>query len=79
LAYVEKVSNGHYLVGNPSPTEATVTVKLAPLKDLEAYNVDDQDMLAGKADVTRATSGEIILHFKGSSKIEFVPKSTSVK
>jgi hypothetical protein len=79
LAYVEKVLNGRYLISNPSPTEAMVIVKLAALKDLEAYDVDDQDTLAGKADVTRTTSGEIVLHLKASSKIEFLPKNTSVK
>jgi Heparinase II/III-like protein/Alginate lyase len=79
LAYIEKGPSGHYTVGNPSPTGATVTVKLAALKDLEAFNVDEQGRLSGEAEVRSTASGEISVRLKGASKIEFLPKDSSMK
>jgi hypothetical protein len=79
LAYVEKESNGRYMIGNPSPTRATVTIKLAALKDLEAFNVDDRSVVAGKADVANIASGEFTIQLDGASKIEFLPKGKLMK
>ena len=74
LAYVEKESNGGYIIGNPSPTKATVTVKLEALKDLEVFNVDDRSVVADRADVTNVAFGEFTIQLDGAAKIEFLPK-----
>jgi hypothetical protein len=40
LAYVEKVADGKYVVGNPSPSKATVTVNLPGLGGQKSFNLD---------------------------------------
>ena len=44
LAYLEKVDNGAYVVGNPSPVKATFTIQHPGLKNMQAWKLD----LAGK-------------------------------
>ena len=72
LAYVEKTAAGSYLVGNPSPTAATVTVTLPALAGLKAFNLDDAGKRTGPADVqTGSTPGSFTVPLKPSSKVEF--------
>jgi hypothetical protein len=40
LAYVEKLSDGSYVVGNPSPSKATVTVNLPALGGQKSFDLD---------------------------------------
>jgi hypothetical protein len=40
LAYVEKLADGSYVIGNPSPTKATVTVNLAALGGAKKLELD---------------------------------------
>ena len=39
LAYVEKLANGNYVVGNPSTHEATVTVTLPGVTEATPFTV----------------------------------------
>jgi hypothetical protein len=69
LAYVEKTKSGAYLVGNPSPTDATITVTLPALAGLKAFLVDEQGKRIGPASVQGTTSVSIAL--KANGKAEF--------
>jgi Heparinase II/III-like protein/Alginate lyase len=72
LAYVEKASDGGYIVGNPSPVPATVTVKFAALDGLDAFDLDDQGRPAGKVDVQTGSPDGITIHLNASTRIEFL-------
>jgi Heparinase II/III-like protein/Alginate lyase len=72
LAYVEKASDGGYIVGNPSPAPATITVKFAALDGLDAFDLDDQGRPTGKVDVKAVTTDGITIHLNASTRIEFV-------
>ena len=73
LAYVEKVLGGAYVVANPSPTAACVTVKLPALAGLEAFALDAKGQRTGPAAITKA--GEAIsVELKAGAKVEFSPK-----
>jgi hypothetical protein len=71
LAFVEKVANGSYVVGNPSSTPATITVTLAALQGLKAQQLDDAGKPTGPAQVTAGASGSISISLQASSKVEF--------
>ena len=75
LAYVEKLDSGAYVVGNPSPAAATVTVILPALDRLEAYVLDAQNRRAERAEVGRdAQTHTVTLRLKADAKIEFAAK-----
>lgn len=59
LAYVEKTQAGDYIVGNPSPSEATVTVTLPALSGLEPFIVD-ADGKKGAAPVNVTKNGDTV-------------------
>ena len=72
LAYVEKLPGGGYVVGNPSPSDATVTVTLPALAGLKAVNLDAQDKPSGPASVTPGSgAGSVSLQLKATSKVQF--------
>jgi hypothetical protein len=65
-AYVEKAPDGGYIVGNPSPTAATVTVKLA------AFDLDDEGKPRGSANADVAASGEVSIRLEAAARVEFL-------
>jgi len=72
LAYVEKLANGGYVVGNPSSSDATVTITFPALVGLKAFNLDAQDKQTGPATVGKGSaSNSISLQLKASSRVEF--------
>ena len=72
LTYVEKTADGGYIVGNPSPTAATVTVTLPALAGLKAFNLNEQGKRAGPAEATAGSAaGSFTIPLKPSSKVEF--------
>ena len=78
LAYVERAEGGAVIVGNPSPTEATVTVRAVPPLPDWAYELDAAGRRLGEARFERA-GGAVTLKMKPASKIEFAAKdATSV-
>jgi hypothetical protein len=74
LAYLEKAADGGYILGNPSPTPATITVTVAALQGLEAHQLDDIGKPAGPAQVTSRTAGSFSISLPASSKVEFGPR-----
>ena len=73
LAYFEKTASGIYIVGNPSPAEATVTVTLPALASLKAYTLDENGKQTGPATVTKAAGNSFAINLKANSQIEFAP------
>ncbi len=74
LAYAEKLADGSYVICNPSPTEATVTVTLAALQGLKAHELDDAGKPTGPAQVTAGAAGSFSISLPASSKVEFGPQ-----
>ena len=75
LACIEKAETGAYVLANPSPSDATVTVTFAPLAAMEAFNLDIAGRRTGAATVSpgrRLTRSRCRL--KAASKVEFAPK-----
>jgi hypothetical protein len=72
LAYVEKAPDGGYIVGNPSPTAATVTVKLAALHGLAAFDLDDEGKPRGGANADVAASREVSIRLEAAARVEFL-------
>lgn len=71
LAYVEKSATGSYIVGNPSPEAATITVTLPALAGLKAFNLDEAGKRTGPADAQAgSTPGSFTIPLKASSKVE---------
>jgi len=73
LAFIERAETGAVIVGNPSPTEATVTVKVKPPLPEPAYELDAAGKRLGEAKVERA-DGAVTLKMGPASKVEFAPK-----
>ena len=73
LAFVEKTSDGNYIVGNPSPTDATITVKLSALKGLEAFALDANNQ-KGAPVIINTAGGAINLPMKAGAKVLFAKK-----
>lgn len=76
LAYIEKGDTGGYIVANPSTTAAKVTVKLAALKDMEAFALDSDGKRTGPTEVTKA-DGSVTVDLKPAAKMEFAPKGAT--
>ncbi len=74
LAYIEKAESGAYVVGNPSPTEATLTVALAPLAGMDAYQLGPNGQRTGAVAIA-AQGGAVAIAMKPASRVEFAPKS----
>lgn len=74
LAYVETSTKGGYIVGNPSPTNATVTVDLPALAGMKAYHLDAEGKRGDSAGAANAT-GSYSVELKTNTKVEFVPAS----
>ena len=72
LAYVEKTDEGTYLVGNPSSTDATVTVRLPGLANLKGHLLDENGKPGATAPV-KATGDTVAVTLKGTQRAEFAP------
>jgi hypothetical protein len=73
LAYVEKSGDDGYIIGNPSPSDATVTVTLPALSGLKAYALDADGKETGPAPI-KAGGGTVAADLKANSKIELSAK-----
>jgi hypothetical protein len=74
LAFVERAETGAIVVGNPSPTEATVTVGSPALTGMQAFELDASGKRLGEAKVEVA-DGAVKLKMKPASKVEFAPRN----
>jgi len=70
LAYVERVADGGYIVCNPSPSDATVTVRLPALSGLKAYALDDHGQRGAPAAVTKQGDA-IAIVLAAKAQVEF--------
>jgi hypothetical protein len=74
LAYVEKTKDGNYILGNPSPTPATVSVTLPALTGLKAYTLDVSGQKGAAAPVTTANN-TVTLQLAPGAKVRFTKSS----
>jgi hypothetical protein len=72
LAYVEASQNGGYIIGNPSPGDATVTVKMPALAGLKAFHLDAEGK-QGDAAGAASADGSISVELKANTKVELMP------
>ncbi len=73
LASIETVANGGYVVANPSPEPATVTVSLKALEGLEAHDLDRDGEPKGRADVDVKGAGVFSLRLEAGARVGFLP------
>ena len=73
LASIEADDGGGYVVSNPSPKPATVTVSLKALEGLEAHDLDDEGKPKGKADVVVQGAGVFALRLDAGARVGFFP------
>ena len=71
LASVECLPNGTYLVANPSPKEATITVKWPALSGLASYEIDAQGRRCGPAVGSKSPDGRLTVQLKAGCKLAF--------
>jgi len=70
LAYVEKTLSGNYIVGNPSPADATVTITLPALQGLAAFALDEKSQKGAVVTVT-PVGGTVSLPLKAGARVLF--------
>jgi len=73
LAYVEKTLDDNYIVGNPSPSAATVSVTLPALAGLDAFTLDDKGQKGAAATVTK-NGNAVSLQLAANTMVEFAKK-----
>ena len=76
LAFIEKAETGGYVLANPSQTDATVTITMAELKGMEAFNLDQKGKRTGAAIVSK-DGASVKVEMKAASKVEFAPKGVA--
>ncbi|PTX95332.1 hypothetical protein DB345_13735 [Spartobacteria bacterium LR76] len=70
LAYIEQLAGGEFVVGNPSPTEAVVTVSFPALAGLTAYEMN-ADGSRGAAAEVQASGERIGIKLKAGARVQF--------
>ena len=75
LACIEKAETGAYVLANPSPSDATVTVTFEALRAMEAFNLDATGRRSGAATVSPgAAANSFSVQLKAASEVEFALK-----
>jgi hypothetical protein len=72
LAYVEPSPNGGYLVGNPSPSDASVSVNLPALAGMKAFHLDAAGT-RGEAAGSVNAAGSYTVELQANTKVELTP------
>jgi hypothetical protein len=75
LAYLERTPDGGYIVSNPSPTPARLTLKLPALSGFQVLKLDDQGRPTGKADAIGTSGGEVSVNVDAASRVEISPET----
>ncbi|MBN2583379.1 MAG: heparinase II/III family protein [Planctomycetes bacterium] len=74
LAYVEQAETGAFVVGNPSPEKAVVTLTLPAAKGMQAYSLDVEGKRTGKLAVDGAAGGASLgIPMGPVSRVELAP------
>ena len=71
LAYLERMDNGSYVLANPSPTDAIVSIDHPALAGLRAYALDNQGRRGGLPAITRGAGNAIQVTLKAAAQVEF--------
>ncbi|MCY3021601.1 MAG: hypothetical protein NTW87_21515, partial [Planctomycetota bacterium] len=71
LAYLERMDNGSYVLANPSPGDATITVDHPALAGLQAYALDNQGRRVGAAAITKVAGNAVQVPSKAAAQVEF--------
>ena len=71
LAYFEHMDNGSYVLANPSPSEATVTITHPALAGLQAFALDNQGRRVGNATLTKGSGGSVQVTLAALGQVEF--------
>lgn len=78
LAYLEKAEAGAFIVANPSPSEATVTVTFSSLADMEIFRLDANGQRMGPVVVGRdVAKNSWTIQLKAAAKVEFSPRGVT--
>ncbi len=76
LAYVESAENGGYIVGNPSPADATIKLNIPSAANMDAYNIDTQGKRLNAGQVQRSGS-QLQLTLKAGARLELSPSGAA--
>jgi hypothetical protein len=69
LAYVERLQGGDYIVGNPSTSDATITVTIPALAGLKAFHVNAKGERGEVAGAVKA-DGSFSVALRANAKVE---------
>jgi hypothetical protein len=79
IASLERLGNGAYLLANPSPSAAVVSVTAPFLAGLQAFVLDGQERRSGAAAVTATAPGALSVSIPAAGRVEFAaPGAASV-
>ena len=71
LAYVERLQNGNYIVGNSSPTAATVTVHVPALAGMKAFHVNAMGQRGEAAGAAKA-DGSFSVALQANATVQLI-------
>src|SRR5690606_17889938 len=75
LAYLEKMDNGAYLVGNPSAVKALVTLSFPVLGEMEGYELDAEGKRGAVLPKEALGGGQAMtIALSAASRVELAPK-----
>jgi hypothetical protein len=73
LAYVERAADGAYEVGNPSPTPATITVRLPGVVRAEASVLGVKEEVSGRTEITPGPDGSFSFRLEAEGRMRLTP------
>jgi len=74
LASIEGTETGGFVLANPSPSDATVTVSLAGMNGMKGFTLDSNGKRTGPSAVQSAAAGTIRVQLPASGRVEFAPE-----
>lgn len=71
LAFLERLENGSFVLANPSPSAATVTVTHPALAGMQAHELNAEGRRTGAATVAKMPGNAVQVQLKACSQVEF--------
>ena len=71
LAYLERMDNGSYVLANPSPSAATVTITHPALAGLQAFVLDSHGRRVGSATISKGDGSAVQVSLAACGQVEF--------